>query len=156
MAPQALAEEASLMSNEKERSEKEEKDEGRRGGEKWGGEKWASDPLGGMIFALILIWAGVAFLVMNLTGDGEAFLGLDEDNIWAWIMAGAGVIIWLEVLLRVAMPAYRRPLGGRIILGTVLLVVGVSGASDVDLWPLIIIAVGVVMLLGYFMGSRRL
>ena len=81
------------MSNEKERNEKEEKDEGQWGGEKWSGEKWASDPLGRVIFALIIIWAGVAFLLMNLTGDGERFLGIEEGNVWALIMAGAGVII---------------------------------------------------------------
>jgi hypothetical protein len=154
MAPKALAEEVSLMSNEKERNEKEEKDESQRGGEKWGGEKWASDPLGRVVFALILIWAGVAFLLVNLTGDGEAFLGIDEGNVWGLILAGAGVIIWLEVLLRVAMPAYRRPLGGRIILGTILLVIGLGGVFDVELWPLIIIAIGVSMLLGYLTGSR--
>lgn len=142
------------MSNEKERSEKEEKDDSQWGGEKWGGEKWASDPLGRVIFALIIIWAGVAFLLMNLTGDGEAFLGIDDENVWAVVLAGAGVIIWFEVLLRVAMPAHRRPLGGRIILGTILVVIGVGGAFDVELWPLIIIAVGAAMLLGYFTGTR--
>jgi hypothetical protein len=144
------------MSNEKERNEKEEKEDQEWGGEKWGGEKWASDPLGRASFALIIIWAGVVFLLMNLgTGDGDGFLGLNDDNVWAGIFAGAGAIIWLEVVVRLAMPAYRRPLGGRIILGTILVVIGVGGLFDVDLWPLIIIAVGVSMLLGYFTGPRR-
>jgi hypothetical protein len=142
------------MAEERKRNEKEEKDESQRGGEKWGGEKWAGDPLGRAVFALIIIWAGVAFLLVNLAGDGEAFLGIDEGNVWGLILAGAGVIIWLEVLLRVAMPEYRRPLGGRIILGTVLLVIGLGGVLDVDLWPLILIAIGVSTLLGYLTGSR--
>ena len=62
------------MSDEMERNEKEEKDEkgdAEAGGEKWGGEKWASDPLGRVTFALIIILAGVVFLLMNLGGDGE-------------------------------------------------------------------------------------
>jgi hypothetical protein len=143
------------MSDDFERREKDEKDEKDDGGEKWSGEKWAQDPLGRIIFALIIMWAGAVFLAMNLGSDGEEFLGLREENVWAAIMAGAGVIVWLGVLLRVAMPAYRRPLGGSIFLGTVLVVIGLGGLTDVELWPLIFIAIGVAMLLGYFTGPRR-
>jgi len=143
------------MSEEKGRGEKEEKGGDDWGGEKWS-EKWTRDPLGTFIWALILIWAGVAFLLVNLAGDDGSFLGMEEGNVWAWILAGAGVLIWIEVLVRVVMPAYRRPIGGRIILGTILVMVGVGEVANVELWPLIIIAIGVALLLGYFGGSRRL
>jgi hypothetical protein len=143
------------MSEEKGRGEKEEKGDDDWGGEKWS-EKWSRDPLGTFIWALILIWAGVAFLLVNLSGDDGSFLGMDSGNVWAWILAGAGVLIWIEVLVRVAMPAYRRPIGGRIILGTILVMIGVGEVADVELWPLIIIAIGIALLLGYFGGPRRL
>lgn len=141
-------------SGEKDEKEDEKSDQD-WGGEKWRGEKWSRDPLGSIIWALILIWAGVVFLLVNLAENGDAFLGLDSGSAWAWIMAGAGALIWLGVLVRLAMPAYRRPVGGSIVLGTILVIVGVGELIEVDLWPLIIIAIGVSMLLGYFSGPRR-
>lgn len=145
------------MSNDqetKERAEKEEKEEKDRDDEKWS-EKWSRDPLGTFIWALIIIWAGVAFLLVNLGKEGEEILGMTDENVWAWILAGAGVLIWIEVVARLTMPAYRRPVGGRIILGTILVMFGVGEVFDVELWPLIIIAIGVGLLLGYFGESRR-
>ena len=136
----------------KERGEKEEKDEKGRddfSGEKWS-EKWSRDPVDTFTWALLIIWAGVAFLLVNLAADGEAFLGMDEGNVWAWIMTGGGVLVWLNIGLRLLNPAYRQPLGGKIILGTILIVIGVGSVIDVELWPLVIVAVGIAMLLGYF------
>lgn len=141
------------MSDEKERNEKEEKDRGDFSGEKWS-EKWSRDPVDTFTWALFIIWAGVAFLLVNLGEDGETVLGMDSGNVWAWILAGGGVLMWLNVLLRTVNPAYRAPLGGKIILGTVLIVIGVGGVIDVELWPLIIIAIGVSLLLGYFRKPR--
>jgi hypothetical protein len=146
------------MSDDIGRNEKDEKDEKgdeEWGGEKWSGEKWSADPLGRITWALIIIWVGVVFLLRNLGEDGEAFLGLNWDNIWAWILAGAGVLLWLEVLVRLAIPSYRRPVGGRLIFGTILVILGIGGVIDVSLWPLILVAIGVAMLLGYFTSPRR-
>jgi hypothetical protein len=145
------------MSDERERQEKDEKDEkdeGRWDNEKWSGEKWASDPLGRITLALIVIWAGLVLLVSNLTED-QMLLGVDWSNAWAWIFTGAGVLVWIEVLLRLVMPAYRRPVGGRLILGTFLVIIGVGSMVDVSLWPLLLIAVGVALLLGYLTGPKR-
>lgn len=144
------------MSEESEREERGEKEEKGRAdfsGEKWS-EKWTRDPVDAFTWALIIIWAGVAFLLVNLADNGEAILGMDSENVWAYILAGAGVFIWLNILLRVVNPAYRQPLGGRIILGTILIVVGVGEVLDVELWALIIIAIGISMLLGYFSRAR--
>jgi hypothetical protein len=145
------------MSDERERQEKDEKDEkdeGRWDNEKWSGEKWASDPLGRITLALIVIWAGLVLLVSNLTED-QMLLGVDWSNAWEWIFTGAGVLVWIEVLLRLVMPAYRRPVGGRLILGTFLVIIGVGSMVDVSLWPLLLIAVGVALLLGYLTGPKR-
>lgn len=145
------------MSDERARNEKEEKDEkGDRewGDDKWSGEKWAGDPLGRITFALIVIWAGAVLLLANI-GEDQTLLGVDLSNPWTWIFSGAGVLIWIEVLLRLAIPEYRRPVGGRLILGTFLVIIGVGSVIDVSLWPLLIIAIGLAMLLGYFLGPRR-
>ncbi len=145
------------MSDERDRQEKEEKeekDEGGSEGEKWSGEKWSEDPLARITLALIIIWAGVVLLLSNLADD-QMFLGIDWGDAWAWIFTGAGVLVWIEVLLRLAIPAYRRPVGGRLILGTILVIIGVGSVVDVSLWPLILIAVGVALLLGYLSGPRR-
>jgi preprotein translocase subunit SecG len=143
------------MPEEKERQEKEEKGGDEWGREKWSGEKWSSDPLGRFTWAMIIIWAGVAFLLNNLGDDGTSVLGMEDENVWAFILAGAGVLLWFETLLRLAMPAYRRPLGGRLILGTVLVVIGVGGIIEVELWPLILVAIGISMLIRYVTGSQR-
>lgn len=140
------------MSDEETRSrnEKDEKDEkDSQDNEKWGGEKWTSDPLGSALWALFIIWIGVVLLLANMGDDGEKVLGLDWGNFWAWALVGGGVLTWLDVVLRTIMPAYRRPLGGRIVWGSALLAFGLGGLLEVELWPLIIIAIGVSMLVGY-------
>ncbi|MCP4514605.1 MAG: hypothetical protein GY824_05160 [Delftia sp.] len=122
------------MPGEKELEKREEKEE--KDGD------WSSDSLSSAIWALIIIWVGVVFLLSNMIEDW--------DNSWAWIMAGIGALIFLEVVVRLVIPAYRRPVGGRVVLGTIFLIGGASNLVNVDLWPLVLIAIGVVMLLGYF------
>jgi hypothetical protein len=145
------------MSDERERDKKEEKNEkgdDEWGGEKWSGEKWAGDPLGRITFALIVIWAGIVLLVSNI-GDDQTVLGVDLSKPWPWIFIGSGVLMWIEVILRLLLPEYRRPAGGRLILGTILVIAGLGWVIDVSLWPLFLIAVGFAMLLGYFLRPRQ-
>jgi hypothetical protein len=136
------------MADEKDVAKREEKDEKEN-------EKWVNDRLGTITWALILIWAGAVLMLRNMGGEEGAFLGLSWDNVWAWIMTGAGGLIWLEVLVRLVMPEYRQPVGGRIILGTIFVIIGIGGLIDVSLWPLILVAIGVSMLIGYFTGPKR-
>jgi hypothetical protein len=132
------------MSDEKEREKHEEKDE----------KGTPSDSLSAIIWALIVIWVGVVFLLGNLADDGE-LAGLNWENSGAWILLGIGVLIFLEVLVRLVLPAYRRPVGGQIVFGTILVIIGVSSWIDISLWPLVLIAIGVVWLLRYFFGQGR-
>ena len=117
--------------------------------EKGRGEKWRNDPLGAVIWALILIWAGLVFLAQNL-GWLTRF---ELDNSWGLVFIGAGLIVWLEVLIRLVLPQYRRPVVGTFIFGIILLGIGVgiTFGTTPQMWgvvfALVIIAVGVSILL---------
>jgi len=113
-------------------------------------EKWHRDPLAAARWAGILIWAGLALLAENL-GLLARFETLDA---WDIIFAGAGLIVLLEVVVRLLMPSYRRPVTGSVIAGVVLLAIGLGNALGVSIvWPLVLIAIGVIVLVrGFFRG----
>jgi hypothetical protein len=134
------------------RDEKEEKEEKPgEGRERTREEKWARDPLGGLIWGLIIILAGLTLVAANL----GTFPWLTWDNAWALIFIGAGLIFLLEVVIRLIMPAYRRPLAGRLILVFVALGIGLGGFIGFELtWPLIIVGIGVAIIVGVFLRPR--
>jgi hypothetical protein len=131
-----------------EKFEKQEKE--REKEEKSWEEKWREDPLSAAVWALILVWAGVALLIGNLE--------VLEDTVlegWNLVFAGAGVILLLEVVVRLLVPAYRQPVIGGLILGFVFLAIGLGDLGIWDsIWPLAIILIGVALLLRGF-GWRR-
>jgi hypothetical protein len=106
-------------------------------------EKWRRDPLSGIVWAAILIWAGLVLLVDNL-----GFLArIELLNAWAIIFIGAGLIILLEVAVRLLVPAYRRAVTGSLILGLVLIGIGLGNLLSWNvIWPLILIILGVFIL----------
>jgi hypothetical protein len=111
-------------------------------------EKYRSDPLSSMIWAIILIWAGIAFLVTNF----DIFQGipfLEEFEGWDLVFAGVGVILLGEVVVRLTVPAYSGPIIGRLILALVMLSIGLGDRFGWDvIWPIAIIIIGVLMLFG--------
>ena len=133
----------------REKQEKEEKHEEKE--EKNWEEKWRRDPLGGMVWAGILIWAGLVLLADNL----RLLARFERLEAWAIILIGAGLILLLEVAVRLLVPAYRRAVTGTLILGLVLIGVGLG---DLLSWnvigPLILIVVGVFILLRVLIGRR--
>lgn len=135
--------------NEKE--EKHEKDEKMRDekDEKSQEEKWRRDPLGRVIFGLIVIAVGVMFLLASQ--DKIAW-----EDWWAYFLLALGGIFILEVLIRSIMPAYRRPVFGKLIAGLVLIAIGASNIFGfVTWWPLIIIGVGVFILFSALFRVRK-
>lgn len=131
-----------------EKFEKEEKE--REKEEKSWEEKWREDPLSAVVWALILVWAGIALLIGNLEV-------LEDTSLEGWnlVFAGAGVILLLEVVVRLLVPAYRQPVIGGLILGFVFLAIGLGDLGIWDsIWPLVIILLGVALLLRGF-GWRR-
>jgi len=133
-----------------EKQEKEEKDRGEREWDK--GEQWTGgDALGPLVWGLIVIFAGLAFAAINL----GMYPWLAWDNVWSVIFIGAGLLFLLEVIIRILMPTYRRPIRGRIILAFVALAIGLGGIIGWEVtWPLIIIAVGLAIIIGVFVTPR--
>jgi hypothetical protein len=128
---------------EKEEEKRHEKDE------KSQEEKWRRDPLGAIVWACILIWAGVVLLLGNLNLLPR-IPGFPMDD-WSLIFLGAGVILLLEVVVRLAMPEHRRGIVGNLIVAIIF--IGIGGGGSIGwgfLWGLGLIAVGVAVLLGGF------
>jgi hypothetical protein len=146
--------------DEKDREKREEKSPEEKSSE----EKWQRDPLSAVIWALILIWAGLVFLMDNLgildsiQTSGGIIPGVDIEvdlGPWAIILTGAGVIVLLEALIRVLVPAYRRPVGGTIIFGFILIGIGLGNLLNWSLvFPLILIGLGLSIILRGFMRSK--
>ena len=125
--------------------EKEEEKKHEKGSEEknWD-EKWRRDPLGSLIWALILIWAGVALLLNNM-GLLFRIPGLE---VWELIFLGAGVLILAEVAVRLLVPTYRRPVGGSLIVAIIFIGIGLQGFVTGNLiWAVALILIGVYVLL---------
>jgi len=147
-----------MRRNEKyEKVEKqEEKDEKERQEKNWD-EKWRRDPLSAAGWAAVLIWAGIVLLLENLGLLGALTLAGRPPVAGAWslIVTGAGLIVLLLVLVRVLVPAYRRPVMGSLILGFILLAVGLGDILGTGVvWAVLLIFIGVVMLLRGMLRGR--
>ena len=74
------------------------------------------------------------------------------DN-WSLIFLGIAVILLMEVVIRLLIPAYRRPLMGTVIF--LIVCIGLAFGSWNLIWPLILIAVGASILLrGLFRSNQ--
>jgi hypothetical protein len=118
-------------------------------------EKMHRDPLSSLVWALILIWAGLVFLG-EILGLLDAFVAdpvqigevtVRQVSTWSMIFLGAGVLIFVEALIRTFVPAYRSSTGGNFFLAAVFLGIGLGGLIGYSLvWPFILIAMGLAAL----------
>lgn len=144
--------------NRYEKQEKEEKDEKelQKHEEKTVEEKWRRDPLGTLIWALILIWAGVVWLAYNF-GYLDRFpfvsrfvggVGHINPPFLKLIFLGAGILILIEILIRLVVPTYRRSVIGSVIIAAIFLGVSLEGIVSWNIiWPVVIIAIGLLLIL---------
>ena len=119
--------------------------------------KHSSDRLSSLIWALILIWAGLVFLAANMgwlnavsnyitLPAGVTFVGM---STWSVIFLGAGVLVFLEAMIRSFSKSYRSSTGGNFVLAAVFLGVGLGAIFGWNaVWPFVLIAMGVSALLG--------
>ena len=125
-------------------------------------EKWHRDPLGAIIFGIILIWAGLVFLAESMGWLKGISLGgllpgmeVTQPEAWTIVLIGAGVILLIEIVVRLVVPAYRRPIGGTLVLAVILIGIGLGNIFTWEVvWPLIVIAIGLAVLLGGFWRRR--
>ena len=144
------------MSEDKDFEVKEEKEEKVAEAEIHHHKADENDALSTVVWAFILIWAGLVFLASNMNWFSR--FGLAINNSWAWnfthfgvwnlIALGAGAILLVEAAVRLAVPELRSHMGGALVGGIVLIGVGLGGwFSWSYLWPLILIAVGINVLI---------
>ncbi len=133
--------------NEKEEEKREKEDEKRS--EKQSPEKFKRNPARAVMYAAILIWGGiVALLTVARVVTTPWWQG------WSIFLAGTGVILLVKAAYN-SRPAHRRPLGGTIILGIILLGVGVGEVVGWNYaWPVILIIIGVGVVAWVFLRRR--
>lgn len=138
----------------REMEEKSEEKQREKMDEKRWDEKWRRDPLSATIWALLLIWAGCAFLAWNL-GFLERLPLPDDFGPWSLVFAGAGALLLIEALFRIAVPAFSGPIVGTVIIGMVFLGIALGDVVGWSvIWPIILIGLGLAFLLSGILRRR--
>jgi hypothetical protein len=107
------------------------------------------DPFAGVTGGLILILLGVLFLLASLDY-------LSWGIWWAYFLFGLGCILILDALLRILFSDQKQGLSGKLIGGTVLIIIGAANIFGmITWWPLILIAVGVVVIVSSLAKSKK-
>ncbi len=106
------------------------------------------DPLRGLFWGLLLILVGVLFFV-NQQGYVE------WDTLWKYLLIGLGAIFIIDGLTRSFHPSYPSTGLSKYIPGIILILVGIAFLFNFSQWwPLILIAVGVLLLIS-ILARRR-
>lgn len=153
------------MADEKFDEKEQEKREEKSPQEKSWEEKWQRDPVNAVVWACIFIWAGLVFLADNLGFlDRVRFVGPNVPGwnfvvgaeAWSIILIGAGIIVLIEVLVRLLVPAYRKPVGGSIFFGCLLIAIGLGNIFSWELiGPFLLIALGLSIIVRGFMRKSQ-
>jgi hypothetical protein len=110
-----------------------------------------NDPIGPIIGALVLIWLGVVFLAAQNPEMFRLPFAITWSNAWSFFFVGLGALLILEALLRAVTPTYRHGITGRLIGGTILLLMGLAGILPgigwSTVWPIALIVLGVALLI---------
>ena len=145
--------------DEKEMEKREEKSPEEKSWE----EKYKRDPLSPIIWGLILLWAGGVLLLSNMglldsllrrTIIVPAWVERLAQG-WSLVMLGAGVILLIEVAIRLLVPIYRHSIVGTAILAIVFIGIGLGDLISWNiLWPLVMIALGLIIVLRGVLRSK--
>lgn len=139
--------------DEKEEKEEKGKEEKPRGWEEKG-KTWDEKRRGGrvsaVVWAFILVWAGLVLL-----GENMRLFDFDWWNGWAVFFLGVGIIMLLGVGYRLLVPEHRRPVTGSVIFAVILLGIGLGGLVGWGMvGPVVLIAIALVVLIRAFARRR--
>ena len=141
--------------SEPRRDEKNQDEKSEKGRDDSWDEKWRRDPVEAAVWAFVLIWAGIVWLLSN-PGTLESIFG-EKVEWWAVGFLGAGLIVLLGVGARLVVPAWRRPVIGSLILG--LIFIGIALGQITGGWvvvgPLVLIGIGIAGLAAFFFRGRE-
>lgn len=111
-------------------------------------ERKSRDPLRGLFWGLLLILIGALFFINQQQG-------IEWDILWKYLVIGLGAIFIIDGLAHYWSPSYNYGSFGRFIPGVILLFVGLAFLFNLNQWwPIILIAVGVIILLSFFFRRR--
>lgn len=127
-------------------------------------EKHDRDPLSNLTWALILIWAGLVFLGKNIglldtiaaqtIQIGE--ITINQVSTWSMIFLGAGLLLFVEGLIRTFVPSYRSSTGGNFFLAAIFVGIGLGALIGYSLvWPFVLIAMGLAALASALVRNRK-
>jgi hypothetical protein len=112
------------------------------------GSKPRENPFPRLTGGLILILLGVLFLLAQM---GR----ISWMNWWAYFLVGLGGILILEFMISRLSAAHKLTGAGRLVAGLILIIIGGAHLIGfVEWWPLILIAVGVVILISPLFGKK--
>jgi low affinity Fe/Cu permease len=102
-------------------------------------------------WAGVLIWAGLVF-----GAEKCGYLPqIGRADAWTWIFLGAGLYSLLGAVYRYASEYFTNPSTFDYIWGGVLLIIGLNGLTPIKIaWPLVLIFIGAVLLIGTLKKQR--
>jgi hypothetical protein len=106
-------------------------------------EWFQEDRLDKVMWAAAFIWAGLVILGNNL--------GYLDGDGWSLFFRGAGLLLLVELAVRLLVPSHRRDLLGTLFLAGFLLWLG----DWALLWPLILIGIGGSILIHHFFRGEE-
>jgi hypothetical protein len=116
------------------------------------------DSLSAFLWGAVVLWAGMVFLATNL-GMLDSVLpvtlkvlpgvpGYFHPEVWSVILVGAGLLIWLGVIIRILVPAFRHDIISGLVFGLILMGIGFGILYGWDLaWPVLLVGIGLSVLL---------
>jgi hypothetical protein len=111
--------------------------------EKGGRDGWVASVFAG----IIIIWLGLSFALL---------LTHYITSWWPYFLMGLGVIIILEGLILAVRRSHFYPFIGFFIGGAIVFLFGMGDAfRPIDIWPYILVVIGILIIAIAFSGRRR-
>ena len=136
----------------REKEEKHEKREKEEKHEKATPEKGGEDKLGAFVGGAVLIVLGVLLYL----AQAGTYSWITWTNWWWYFLFGLGCVLVAYAVLRAAVTTYKAAAVGPLIGGVTLFIIGLAGIIGIETWwPLLLIAIGIMILVGGLVAVSR-